>query len=160
MKNEHIINILNEHALDKLDQVDLATIKMHVAHCKNCRDSFKAAQISSMLLKTVANETFEPSPFFETKLMAVWREKQAKSVAAFWRWWQASNAVVGAMIFAVAALLFVSLLAPNVPSNQPEQASVLDNYSIEEIIFNQNYSTADLTNGQTLQIIYEQQNSK
>ena len=157
MKNGHITDILNKRALGKLDKTDLAIIENHVAHCDGCLQSYQAAQISSALLKVGAAETFMPPQFFETKLMAAWREKQAKSVAAFWRWWQASNVVVAAMIVTVAALLFITLLTPKNQFNQPEQASVLDNYSTDEVIFDQNDSTVELTNGQTLQIIYEQQ---
>ncbi len=157
MKNEHITDILNRHAFNRLSENDLTMIESHVAHCRNCLKAYQAAQISSTLLKAGVAESLAPTPFFETKLMAAWREKQVTSVAAFWRWWQASNAVVAAMIFTVAALLIMSLIAPKASFNQPEQAAVFDSYSTDEVIFDRNDSTAELTNGQTLQIIYEQQ---
>ena len=157
MKNQHITDILNKHTFNGLGENDVAIIESHIAHCRSCLKSYQAWQISSTLLKVGALQTFSPSPFFETKLMAAVREKQAKSVAFFWRWWQASNTVIAAMIFAVVALLFMTLLSPKASFNQSEQASILDNYSTDEIIFDQNDSTAELTNGQTLQIIYEQQ---
>ena len=157
MKNEHITDILDKEAFDKLSKNNLAAIENHVARCPECSKSYRAAQISATLLKAGVSETFAPSPFFETKLMAAWREKQNKSVAAFWQWWQASSAVVAAMIVTVAALLVITLIAPENRFNQPEQAAVLDNYSSEQIIFDPNDSTAELTNGQTLQIIYAPQ---
>lgn len=157
MKNEHITDILNKRSFDSFSENDLAAINTHVVGCESCQVSFKAAQISAVLIKTRAAETIAPSPFFESKLMAAWREKQVKSAAAFWRWWQASNAVVAAMILTVAVLLLITLLTPKNALDQPEQALILNNYSTEDFIFNKSDSNVELTNGQTLQIIYEQQ---
>lgn len=160
MKNEHITHILDEFPLDILNESDLTTIKTHITNCENCRESFKAANVSSVLLKIRARETFEPPPFFETRLMAAWRDGQVKSVAAFWRWWQASSAVVSVMVITVVLLLLATILAPTMPNKMSEQASVLDDYSTDNVILDESNLHAELTTNQALQIIYEQQKLK
>lgn len=159
MKNEHITHILDEFSLDSLNESDLTIIKTHIAHCENCRESFKAANVSAVLLKMAVAETFVPPPFFETRLMAAWRDRQIKSVEAFRRWWQASNAVVSAMIITVAVLLLITLVAPTMPNQMSEQASTVDSYSTDNVILNMDLH-AELTTNQALQIIYEQQKLK
>lgn len=160
MKNEHIISLLDESAFAQLSERDLTIIKSHVADCENCRRSYQAASVSAVLLKIGATQICEPSPFFETKLLAAWREKQIKSAAAFWRWWQASSTVVSVMIITVATLAVITLFAPNAPLNVPAQISLIEDYSTEKVIFGDTGLNSQLTTNQALEIIYDQQKSK
>lgn len=157
MKDEHIIQILDNTGFGDLSENEMAIIQTHTTQCENCSQRFEAAKISSILLKTHAAQTFEPSPFFQTKVLAALREQQTKSVAAFWRWWQASSAMVSGMLLAVGLLIVLTLFAPNSADTQDQVSALAD--STETIIFNEKDLSGELTNGQALQIIYEQQNS-
>lgn len=156
MNDKHITYILDELSPEGLSEIQNAEVQAHVTHCESCLRSFEAWRVSSVLLKARVAETFEPSPFFQTKMMAALREKQAKSVAAFWNWWQASTPVLSAMVVVIVALVVLTLFAPNAPINAQDQAAAFGNFSAETIILNEDLN-AEITAGQTLQIIYEPQ---
>ena len=156
MKSNHITDILDSADLNNLSQSDSAQIQSHTADCGNCRRAYQAARVSSVLLRAHAAETFEPSPFFQTKVMAALREMQAANpVASFWRWWQASSLVVAAMLIAVVGLVVLTLFAPNTLNESQERATAWDDYSTETVILNQEKSSRELTTTQALQIIYD-----
>lgn len=158
MNDKHITHILDELLPDGLSEIQNVEIQKHVAHCEGCLHSFEAWRLSSVLLKVRAAETFEPSPFFQTKMMAALREKQAKSVAAFWNWWQASTPVLSAMVVVIVALVVLTLFAPNAPQVTAQgEAAAFGNFSAETLILNEDFNAAEITAGQTLQIIYEPQ---
>jgi anti-sigma factor RsiW len=154
MKDKHIIHILDENSLNAISADLMTEIRSHTFECDSCRQAFQAAMISAALLKVSAMETVQPSPFFQTRVMAALREKQVKSVAAFWRWWQASSSVVSAMVVIVAILVALTLFAPNNQTIAAQEQPVFNNLSAETVILNQNLDN-ELTTGQTLQVIYE-----
>ncbi|MGH9880630.1 MAG: hypothetical protein ACRD6N_04275, partial [Pyrinomonadaceae bacterium] len=81
MRNEHIIRLIDDVSIASLSESELAAIRSHTAECADCRKAYDAAQVSSLLLKERVVETFEPSPFFQTRVMAMLRERQAASEA-------------------------------------------------------------------------------
>lgn len=157
MKSKHITKILDDTKFADLSAAQRAEINAHAAECNGCRRAFQTAQIASVLLKSRAVETFVPSPFFETRVLAALREKQIISnpVAAFWRWWQASSAVVFLMLFSVGVLLALTFLAPQKSLDFQESATILGEFPAERVIFRDELR-GEITNGQALQIIYEQ----
>src|SRR5688572_4822827 len=102
MKSQHITEILDQRAFAELSADDLAAIEAHNAGCPPCLQSFKAAQVSSMMLKARAADAASaaPSAFFQAKVMNALREKQnlRSPIEAFRRWWQASAVPVFMMI--------------------------------------------------------------
>jgi TctA family transporter len=53
------------------------------------------------MIKERAQAAIEPSPFFQTRVMAAWREQQAvESVPAIMRLWRSSRALVSSMALA------------------------------------------------------------
>ncbi|MGI9035667.1 MAG: zf-HC2 domain-containing protein [Pyrinomonadaceae bacterium] len=152
MKDEHILDILD----GGLSHANSALIEAHAARCENCRKALNAARISSALFQTA--ETFQPSPFFETKILsALQRERQnlRKPLAAFWRWWQASAALVAAMILMVVSLIALTVFAPTASAGDAQVSAANDNpYSTEAILLNQK-ARADLTTEQSLELIYD-----
>lgn len=151
MNDNHILDILDAG----LNQANTALIESHAAHCANCRRAVEAARVSGALWRA---KTIEPSPFFQAKILNALRERQnlAKPLAAFWRWWHASAALVALMIVTVAALATLTFLAPQTDASSESQASIANYnfYSTEAVILNQK-TARDLTNEQTLQIIYD-----
>jgi hypothetical protein len=172
MTNKHIINLIESTPLASLSEADLTAIRTHTAHCSDCGQAFKAAQISALLLKERAAETFEPSPFFNTRVLASLRERQAANESwandswadpwALGRMWKAAGALASSMVATVAALAVLTFVSPgNQIASAPQEISSLPNsYSAEEVILNQNevagdqFSSGQVSDSQVLTAIY------
>ena len=108
MSNEHLIDhiteLLDSVPLSSLSETDLARIRAHSEQCPLCRRAFAAAQLSALLLRERAAATIEPSPFFQTKVMAAIREKQsAAGVYSLSRLWKTAET----LIYSLAALVLL-----------------------------------------------------
>ena len=82
MKDNHIINLLEERPLGNLSASELDMVKAHTAGCSNCLHAYEAAQASLLLLQERASAIVEPPPFFQTKVMAAIREQNLAPKAA------------------------------------------------------------------------------
>ena len=155
MKDEHIINMIEQASPASLSESELAHIRVHTAQCAECRRAVAAAHISALLLKERAAETFEPSPFFQTRVLAALRERQtAQETSALKRLWQATSALVTTMTATVAALVVLTFFAPG--SSPQEMAAGVNSYSAEEVLFAQDELPAEqMSYGQVLTTLYE-----
>jgi len=161
MNKRHITEILDRTDFGKISATDLLEIGEHTAICGDCRRSFHAAQTTSLMLKKLAaGESFEPTPFFQTKVLNAWREKQnlPKPIAAFRRWWQATAAPVSVMVLTVIALIGISIFAPisGTGDSQARQSSDYL-YTTEAVILNQK-PASDLTTEQIFRVLDAQRN--
>ena len=160
MKDKHITEILDSMALSDLSESELQTVRTHAALCSDCRRAYEAAQLSSVLLQERAAETFEPTPFFQTRVLAALRERQAQSKSVFQRLWEASGALVTSMAATVALLavltFFVPGIQPNTTTTPQEVAASSSPYSADEVFFNQGESPAEhMSYEQVLTTLYE-----
>jgi predicted anti-sigma-YlaC factor YlaD len=159
MKDEHITNMLDNTPLAGLGESELAAIRTHTGACPECRRAFEAAQVSALLMRERAAETFEPSPFFQTRVLAALRERRAfTETSALRRLWQATGALVSSMAVTVAALALLTFIGPShQPPTGPQQlASATDSYSAEEVIFDQdNVPAGQMSYGQVLTTLYD-----
>ena len=139
MRDKHIISILENTSLAGLSESELTTVRAHTEVCSSCRRAYEAAQISSLLLKERAAETFEPPPFFQTRVLATFRERQtAKEPWALGRLWRNAGALASSMAATVATLAVLTFIIPaNQTSSAPEVTSVLNSYSAEEVVLDQ-----------------------
>ena len=140
MKGQHIVSILENTPFAGLSESDLVLIRAHTNVCSDCWQAYEAAQISALLLKERAAETFEPSPFFQTKVLAILRERQtANEPWALARMWRAAGALVSSMAVTVATLAVLSFVVPSTQSTLVLQnvASVSNAYSAEAVILDQ-----------------------
>ncbi len=156
MKNEHILDILDEKAFADLSESDLKIIGAHASGCADCRRQYSAAKLSSVLLKEAVDEIFAP-PFFATRVMANLRERQlaVNPTAAVGRMWNASKIVVGAMTATVAVLIMLTIFAPDLTTvSSRANTDVFNNYSTEMVILNEKIPTKEPTNEQIFQIVY------
>jgi hypothetical protein len=115
------------------------TISAHAAGCESCERAFAAARLSFLILKGRSSETFEPSPFFQTRVLAHLRERQTASEAWSWsRIWRATGALASSMVATVAALAILTFVIPESPTTAElvEAASARNLYSAEEVILN------------------------
>jgi len=153
MRAKHITEILDNASLASLSENELTEVRAHVVACESCRKAYEAARISTVVLKSRAQTVIEPSPFFQTRVLAALREQQAmESVPAMLRLWRSAKAVVSTMAVTTAALAFVSFVLPSQSTPATDQnASV---YSAYSVIMDQS-ADDQMTYDQVLGTIYE-----
>lgn len=151
MKDKHIIEVLDNAALASLSSSELSDIRAHAHECKPCGDAFAAAQVSAVVMRERAQAVIEPSPFFQTRVMAALREQQAaESVPALWRLWRSSRALVSSMALSTVALAVLSFMISAPATNALDQTASA--FSAESVILGQ--EADELTYEQVLNTIY------
>ena len=157
MKDKHIIEVLDNASIADLSAGELSEVQMHVRDCVSCRDAYEAAQLSSVILRSRAQVTIEPSPFFQTRVMAALRERNAvESVPAMLRLWRSARALVSSMAVTTAALALLSFMLPAPVTTAIETASV---DVAESVIFDQG-SDDQLSYAQVLSEIYDEDEAR
>lgn len=152
MKETHIIEILENSPLASLTESELLTVRNHAESCLSCRRAYEAAQLSTLLIKERTAETIEPSPFFQTRVLAALREQQAgNNVPVLSRLWKSAGVLVSSMALTTVALAALSFLAPGAGTAQ--ETAPLNPYSAEAVVFNQDQSD-EMTDEQVLSAIY------
>ena len=151
MKEIHIIEILERSSFASLSESDHETIKSHTTACDGCARAYRAAMVADTLLKERVLETVEPSPFFHTRVMAAWRERQSEP--AWTRLWRAAGALASSM---VAAVVLLAALTFWIPAQTGLETSASNVYSAEEIILDQGeVSQEQASDAQVLTTLYD-----
>jgi hypothetical protein len=158
MRDDHIINILDNSSLRNLPERDLQMIRAHVETCLPCQRAHEAAQISDVLIETRAQEAAEKAleinPFFHTRVLAALREQQALTkISAFRRLWNVTGALVASMAATTAAFAVLSLVAPATETTSPQTAALVP-YSAEAVLLDQDQDDNQMTNDQVFSAIY------
>src|SRR5215813_8296390 len=132
MKDKHIIDILDNTSIASLSESELSEIQAHAQECVSCRDAYEAARLSAKVLQSRARTKIEPSPFFQTRVMAAWREQQAvESVPAMLRLWRSARTLVSSMAVTTAALAALTFMLPAQTTSLTDQtASALSAESV------------------------------
>ena len=95
MKDKHITEILDKASIGSLSESELNEVRAHVLGCMSCRDAYEAARLSAVVIQSRAQVVIEPSPFFQTRVMAALREQQrVESMPAMLRLWRSAKALV------------------------------------------------------------------
>lgn len=151
MKDKHIIDVLDNTSIASLSESELSEVQAHARECVSCRDAYEAARIAVVVLQSRAQTKIEPSPFFQTRVMAAWREQQAvESVPAMLRLWRSTRALVSSMAVTTAALAALTFILPAQTAPLTDQtASML---SAESVIMG---SDDQMSYDQVLSAIYE-----
>jgi len=153
MKDKHITEILDKASIAALSESELNEVRAHVLECMACRSAFEAARLSAVVLKSRAQVTVEPSPFFQTRVMAALREQQAvESVPAMLRLWRSAKVLVSTMAVTTAALAVVSFIQPSQTTTVADQTASAD--SAYSVIMDQD-TDDQMTYEQVLNTIYE-----
>jgi hypothetical protein len=151
MKDKHIVDVLDNTSIVSLSESELSEIQAHVRECESCREAYEASRLSAIVLQSRAHAKIEPSPFFQTRVMAAWREQQAvESVPAMWRLWSSAKALVSTMAVTTAALAVLSFVIPATPAADQTVSAL----SAESVIMGQ-VSDEQMTYEQVLNTIYE-----
>jgi len=156
MKDQHIISLIENTSFGSIGESDLQKIKAHAAECDSCESAYAAARLAAVMLRERTAETFEPSPFFQTRVMAHLRERQAANTWSWDRIWRAAGALASSMVATVAALAVLTFVIPDV-SNTGElvEASARNAYSVEEVIINPGDSLEEDSDGLILKTLYD-----
>jgi len=151
MKDKHITEILDNTSIANFSAGELDEVRAHAESCVSCRGAYEAARLSGVVLRSRAQAAVEPSPFFQTRVMAALREQQAvENVPAMLRLWRSSKALVSSMAVTTAALAALSFLLPTPVTSVVDQTASV--YSAESVIMGQ--SEEQMTYEQVLSTIY------
>jgi hypothetical protein len=153
MKQNHIINLLESVPFASLSESDHREIRVHTTSCDGCARAYKAAVVSTSLLKEGAGEVFEPSPFFQTRVLAAIREQQSE-VRGLARLWRAAGALASSLAATVALLAVLSFMVPSTQTNA--DASAFNRYSAEEVILDQTeIAQGQVSDAEVLSALYQ-----
>jgi predicted anti-sigma-YlaC factor YlaD len=155
MRDEHIKRLLDEAPLSSLGRAELAAVRAHAETCGDCRRAFDAALASSLMLKARAAEAFEPSPFFQTRVLAALRERRAAEEERWTlaRLWKSAGLLVSSMAATVAALAVFTFVAPS-ETTAGQEVATGGTYSAESVIFDEG-GDEQMTYDQVLTSLYE-----
>jgi len=152
MKDKHITEILDNASMAALSESELSEVQAHVFECGSCRSAYEAARVSAVVLRSRAQATIEPSPFFHTRVMAAVREqRETDSAPALFRLWKSAKVLVSSLALTTAAL---GVLSFALPSATPDDQMLSSAYSEESVIMGQN-ADDQMTYEQVLSTIYE-----
>jgi anti-sigma-K factor RskA len=158
MKDEHVTATLEGKPFDSLSEGELANVRAHAGVCAECRRAFDAARVSSLLLKERAAAVVEPSPFFQTRVLAALREQQAAGGAwSFARMWKSAGALVASMAASVALLAGLTFVAPDAQPapDGAEIASASNPYSAEDVLLaDEGFAGEELNDSQVFTTLY------
>jgi hypothetical protein len=151
--NKHITDILDNASMATLSENELNEVRAHALECGPCRSAYEAARVSAVVVKSRAQVVVEPSPFFQTRVMAALREqREAESMPAFSRLWKSAKVLVSSMALTTAALGVLTFVLPGTAAVADDQA--VSAYSAESVIMGQN-ADDQMTYEQVLSTIYE-----
>ena len=154
MKEKHITEVLDNAPIANLSEFELNEIRTHVKTCEPCRNAYEAARLSAVAIKSRAQVTIEPSPFFQTRVLAALREQQAvDSVPAMFRLWKSAKVLVSSMAVTTAALAVLSFVMPAPATGVDEQA--VSAYSVESVMMGQ--ANDELSYEQVMSTIYAEE---
>ena len=157
MNDKHITEVLDSAPLTALSPSELDEIRAHARDCEPCADAFAAAQLSALVIKERAQAAIEPSPFFQTRVMAAIREQQAvESVPALLRLWKSARGLVSSMALTTAALAVLSFVVATPATSPSDQTTAA--LSAESVILGQDAD--DLTYEQVMSAIYDDDEDK
>lgn len=157
MKEEHIIGILDGGPLGQIGEGELIVVHAHIARCEECSRAYDAAFVASSLLRERAAEEFEPSPFFQTRVLAALRERRgAEETPALLRLWRTAGALVSSMAATVALLAGLTFIVPDLlmtETTTDEVATAPDPFSA--LLAQDEAAGEEINYDQVLTTIYE-----
>ena len=143
--------------MSRLSVEQLEVVRSHSRNCVSCASAYRAFSVSSALIKERAQVVIEPAPFFQTKVLAALRERQAlENVPVFSRLWKSAGALVASMAVTTAALAGLSFMVPPAVAPAEQTASA---YSAESVLLDQG-GEDQMSYEQVLSTIYADDEAK
>lgn len=155
MRDEHIKRMLDEAPLSSLSEGEFERVRAHADACADCGRAFEAAQVSTLMLKARSAGEFEPSPFFQTRVLARLRERRAAEEGwTLARLWKTAGLLVSSMAATVAALAVFTFVAPRETTAQDLVA--VAPYTAEALVLDESDAADEqMTDGQVFTTLYE-----
>lgn len=162
MRDEHIKAMLEAGPLSSLGKAELAAARAHAEGCAECRPAFEAALAAALMLKARAAESFEPSPFFQTRVLAALRERRAADEGwTLARLWKSAGLLVSSMAATVAALVVLTFAAPSEQVTAQGLASAGTPYTAEALLFDETAAAEEqMSYEQVLSTLYESEDGE
>lgn len=137
MRDEHIIERLDAGPLAQMSQSDREAIERHIAVCDGCRREYSVARLTEDLVRAHTSEAVEPPAFFQTRVLAAWRERRVTDLWSFARLWRTAGGLVSSMAATVAVLVALTFVLPGAatPTGQADPSLTQASYSAEDVIF-------------------------
>jgi hypothetical protein len=157
MRDEHVIELLESAPLARLTEGETERLRAHTARCEGCRRAYEAAQVASALLRARVAQVCEPSPFFQTRVLAALRERRAEEGPVLVRLWRAAGSLVSSMAASVAVLAVVTFAVPalyTLPDAQETAVSASDPYATESILIASDDASEQMNYEQVLSTVY------
>jgi hypothetical protein len=157
MLAEHIIDVLDDSPIDRIDSAQLSAIRTHIGRCDTCRQAYESSVISAALLKERVAEEVQPSPFFKTRVMAAVRERQAAGLPGLAGLWKTTGAFISAMIAITVILLSLTFLGGSQTADSSGGQGMAQAYSMEQVFDDYPPSlseSTDATSGQVLDVVF------
>ncbi|HYP29641.1 MAG TPA: hypothetical protein VE262_23210 [Blastocatellia bacterium] len=156
MRDNHIIRMLEERAIDGLSEGEVITIEAHSADCSACLRAYEAARLAAEMLRARASETAEPTPFFKTRVMASIREKQlSPELPALLRMWKAAGSLVSMMAVLVVVLIGLTVYSSSSGTQADELLAGQNIYSPEFVVLEPGALDDGLAYDQVLSTMYD-----
>lgn len=153
MRNDHIINLIEERPLSNLSATEIEWINAHTANCAECLLAFEAARASSRLLQERASVTVEPSPFFQTRVLAAIRERNSASeMFGFQKMWQTARVLIASMAVVVVMLTALTFLA-----NREQAPTSNGDVALSAVLGDDTLANDDMTDSQVFTNLYDQE---
>jgi len=157
MRDEHIIEILDSGPIESLSVEQRELVRLHSQTCGDCGSAYQAAMLASTVIKNRTQTVIEPSPFFQTRVLAALRERQVEeNVPTLIRLWKSAGALVSSMAVATVALAALSFTVPTLGPTTEQTATA---YSAESVLLDQG-DDDQVTYEQVLSTIYEDDEAK
>jgi hypothetical protein len=153
--------MLDEAPLASLGESELAALRAHAEGCAECRGALDAAGAASLMLRARAAESFEPSPFFQTRVLAALRERRAAEEEGWTlaRLWKSAGLLVSSMAATTAALVVLTFAAPQEQAVAQEVAA--SPYTAEALLFEEAEAEGgQMSYEQVLSTLYESESEE
>lgn len=157
MRDEHIIERLDAGPLAQLSQPEREAMEQHIEVCDNCRREYSVARLAEDLVRVRAAEAIEPPAFFQTRVLAAWRDRRVSDLWSFARMWRSAGALVSSMAATVAVLVALTFVLPGTttPTGQADPSVAQPAYSAEDVIFDSG-GFAAVSDGQAANTILDE----
>ena len=110
MNSNHIHQLLEERSLPSLTAEELARIEEHTAQCESCTTAYESARIAFAMLQERSALQVEPSPFFQTRVMAAIREhRQEAETFNILKMWRTARTMLASMAALVVLLTSITV---------------------------------------------------
>ena len=154
MRENHIIDLLEQCPLDRLGPTELEAIQVHTADCLPCQRAFQAAQASLRLLRERAAVNVDPPHFFETKVLAAIRERGLTPERSGLNVWQTVRPLVLSMAGLILMLFALTVGKSWQPDDEFDRASMNED-SPEWVTVVRDDPDDEMTYGQVLMNLYD-----